>query len=62
MDRFWSDPGEAKKLGHHAFTDILTIGLALLTFDLLEPFKWNSVWLILAGAVIEVLRFWLLIS
>lgn len=48
------------QLGQHALTDVLTWGVALLAFALLLRFKWNSVWLILAGAVIGLLRFWLL--
>ena len=48
------------QLARHALTDVLTWAIALLTFALLLRFKLNSVWLILAGAVIGVLRFWLL--
>lgn len=54
--------GVLVQLGQHAFTDILTIVLALLAFALLVRFKWNSVWLILVGAVMGVFRFWLLMS
>ncbi|HEX4205939.1 MAG TPA: chromate efflux transporter [Ktedonobacteraceae bacterium] len=48
------------QLGQHALTDVLTWVIALLAFVILLRFKLNSVWLILAGAVIGVLRFWLL--
>jgi len=52
--------GVLVQLGQHALTDVLTWAVALLTFALMLRFKWNSVWLILAGAAIGVLRFWLL--
>jgi chromate transporter len=52
--------GVLVQLGQHALTDVLTWAIALLTFALLLRFKWNSVWLILAGAAIGVLRFWIL--
>jgi hypothetical protein len=40
-------------------TDVLTVAVAVIAFALLLRFKLNSVWLILAGAVIGILRFWL---
>ncbi len=52
--------GVLVQLGQHALTDILTWALALLAFAILLRFKPNSVWLILAGAIIGVLRFLLL--
>jgi chromate transporter len=52
--------GVLVQLGQHALTDVLTWAVALLTFALLLRFKWNSVWLILTGAAIGTLRFWLL--
>jgi chromate transporter len=52
--------GVLVQLGQHALTDVLTWAIALLTFALLLRFKLNSVWLILAGAAIGVLRFWIL--
>ena len=48
------------QLGQHALTDVLTGGLAVLAFAILVRFKLNSVWLILAGAFIGLLRFWIL--
>jgi chromate transporter len=48
------------QLGQHALTDVLTWAVALLSFALLVRFKPNSVWLILAGAAIGLLRFWVL--
>lgn len=52
--------GVLVQLGQHALTDVLTIAVAVLAFALLVRFKLNSVWLILAGALLGVLRFWLL--
>lgn len=51
--------GVLVQLGQHALMDVLTGAVALLAFALLLRFKLNSVWLILAGAVIGVLRFWI---
>lgn len=51
--------GVLVQLGQHALTDILTIAIAVLAFAILVRFKLNSVWLILAGALLGVLRFWL---
>ena len=47
------------QLGQNALTDVLTWAIALIAFALLLRFKLNSVWLILAGAVIGIVRFWL---
>jgi chromate transporter len=52
--------GVLVQLGQHALTDLLTGAIALLAFVILLRFKLNSVWLILAGAIIGVGRFWLL--
>jgi chromate transporter len=54
--------GVLVQLGQHALTDVLTCAVAVGAFALLLRFKLNSVWLILAGAMIGVLRFWLLKS
>ncbi|WP_201383267.1 chromate efflux transporter [Ktedonobacter sp. SOSP1-52] len=51
--------GVLVQLGQHALTDILTVAIAILAFVILLRFKLNSVWLILAGAVIGLLRFWI---
>jgi chromate transporter len=51
--------GVLVQLGQHALTDVLTWVVALLALALFLRFKLNSVWLILAGAVIGVLRFWI---
>lgn len=48
------------QIGQHALTDWLTWGVALVSFVILLRFKLNSVWLILAGAAIGLLRFWVL--
>ncbi len=48
------------QLGQHALTDVLTWAVAVLAFAILLRFKLNSVWLILAGAMIGLLRFWML--
>ncbi len=52
--------GVLLQLGQHALTDILTWVLALVALAILLRFKLNSVWLILAGAVLGLLRFWVL--
>ncbi len=52
--------GVLVQLGQHGLTDLLTGAIALLAFVVLLRFKLNSVWLILAGALIGVGRFWLL--
>jgi chromate transporter len=51
--------GVLLQLGQHALTDALTGVVALIAFLILLRFKLNSVWLILAGAAVGVLRFWL---
>ena len=48
------------QLGQHALTDVWTWLIALGSFALLLRFKLNSVWLILAGAALGLLRFWVL--
>jgi chromate transporter len=48
------------QLGQHALIDVLTWAVALVSFAILLRFKLNSVWLILAGATLGLLRFWLL--
>lgn len=47
-------------LGRQALGDILTWLLAVLSFVILLRFKINSLWLILAGALVGLLRFWIL--
>jgi chromate transporter len=49
--------GVLLQLGQHALTDVLTVALALLSLMLLVRFKVNSVWLILAGAIVGLIRF-----
>jgi chromate transporter len=46
------------QLGQHALTDVLTWAVAVLALVILVRFKLNSVWLILAGVVIGLVRFW----
>ena len=46
------------QLGQAALIDVLTGVIALGSFALLLRFKINSAWLILAGAVLGVVRFW----
>ena len=52
--------GVLVQLGQHALMDALTWAVALVSFATLLRFKLNSVWLILAGAALGLLRFWLL--
>jgi chromate transporter len=52
--------GVLVQLGQHALTDVLTWAVALVSFAILLRFKPNSVWLILAGAILGLLRFWVL--
>lgn len=47
------------QLGQHALMDVLTWGLAVASLLILLRFKINSVWLILAGAIIGIVRFWI---
>ena len=51
--------GVLLQLGQNALLDVLTWAIALIAFALLLRFKLNSVWLILAGAIIGIARFWL---
>lgn len=46
------------QLGQNALADILTWVIAVSAFVILLRFKINSVWLILAGAAIGLIRFW----
>ena len=48
------------QLAQHAFTDALTVGLALAAFVVLLRFKFNSAWLILLGGIIGLVRGFLL--
>ena len=52
--------GVLVQLGQNALTDILTWVITLLAFLILLRFKINSAWLILAGAAIGMIRFWVL--
>jgi chromate transporter len=52
--------GVLVQLGGQALKDVFTWMIAVVAFVILLRFKWNSVWLILAGACIGLLRFWLL--
>ncbi len=52
--------GVLVQLGQHALTDVLTWAVALVSLAILVRWKINSVWLILAGAAIGLLRFWVL--
>src|SRR5579883_2913278 len=51
--------GVLLQLGQNALSDVLTWAIALIAFAILFRFKLNSVWLILAGSAIGVVRFWL---
>jgi chromate transporter len=51
--------GVLLQLGQNALSDVLTWAIALIASVILFRFKLNSVWLILAGAAIGVVRFWL---
>ena len=48
------------QLGQNALIDVLTWAMALVALAVLLRFKINSVWLLLAGAAVGALRFWLL--
>lgn len=48
------------QLGQYVLFDVLTWAVALLSLLILLSFKPNSVWLILVGAAIGLLRFWVL--
>ncbi|HEY1351460.1 MAG TPA: chromate efflux transporter [Ktedonobacteraceae bacterium] len=52
--------GVLLQIGQHALVDLFTWLLALLTLALLFRFRWNSAWLILAGAAAGLLHFWVL--
>jgi chromate transporter len=52
--------GVLVQLGEHALVDVATWAIALIAFGILLRWKINSVWLIIAGAGIGLLRFWLL--
>ena len=52
--------GVLVQLGQQALRDVFTWIIAVLAFAILLRFQWNSVWLILAGALIGLLRFGLL--
>jgi chromate transporter len=52
--------GVLVQLGQQALRDVFTWMVAALAFAILLRFQWNSVWLILAGALIGLLRFGLL--
>ncbi|HZU69665.1 MAG TPA: chromate efflux transporter [Ktedonobacteraceae bacterium] len=47
------------QLGQSALTDVVTWLIALVAFAVLLRFKLNSAWLILAGAAIGLVRFWM---
>ncbi|MGB8343917.1 MAG: chromate efflux transporter [Ktedonobacteraceae bacterium] len=48
------------QLGQNALIDILSCAIAIIAFIVLLRFKINSFWLILAGAAIGLLRFWVI--
>jgi chromate transporter len=50
--------GVLLQLGRSALFDVLTWTMALAAFAVLLRFKINSVWLILVGAAIGLVRFW----
>ncbi|GAC1372142.1 MAG: chromate efflux transporter [Ktedonobacteraceae bacterium] len=52
--------GVLVQLGQQALSDVFTWVIAALAFAILLRFRWNSVWLILMGALIGLLRFGLL--
>jgi chromate transporter len=47
------------QLGQNALIDVLTWAIALVALAALLRFKIDSVWLILAGAAVGAVRFWL---
>jgi len=47
------------ELSLSALIDVFTWALAIVALAILLRFKINSVWLILAGALLGVVRFWL---
>jgi chromate transporter len=54
--------GVLLQLGQQALIDWLTLAMAFMAFLLLLRFKINSVWLILIGAAIGLMRFWILVG
>jgi chromate transporter len=52
--------GVLVQLGQHALSDVLTWVVGLVSFAILLRWKINSVWFILAGAAVGLLRFWML--
>ncbi len=46
-------------LGRSALTDVLTVAIAGLSALLLLKFRFNSAWLVLAGALVGIGRWWL---
>jgi chromate transporter len=48
------------QIGQHALIDLFTWLLALLALALLFRFRLNSIWLILTGALVGLLHFWVL--
>jgi len=52
--------GVLLQLGEHALSDVLTWAVGLVSFAILLRWKINSVWFILAGAAVGLLRFWVL--
>jgi len=46
-------------LGRSALTDVLTVAIAGLSALLLLKFRLNSAWLVLAGALVGIGRWWL---
>ncbi len=52
--------GVLVQLGQHVLVDVLTWVMALISFAILVRWRINSVWLIIVGAIMGVLRFWLL--
>jgi chromate transport protein ChrA len=52
--------GMLVQLGQQTLRDVLSWVIAVLAFAILLRFQWNLVWLLLAGALIGMLRFWLL--
>jgi chromate transporter len=51
--------GVLLQLGQRALTDVVTWALALVALGVLLRYRVNSVWLLLAGAAVGVVRFWL---
>jgi chromate transporter len=47
------------QLGQNALVDVFTAAIVLVSFGILLRFKINSAWLILTGAVLGIVRFWL---